>query len=214
MPVALKQSRFNNIHRYQIVKHFIPELKEKFYELLKAEFFFENTEIEKDSAIIEMLRIVFNWVIGEFEPNKGFVLTGTYGNGKSSVMKAAMKLMYIIYGKSENYIHGISEPVYVSAKRMARHFIDNERFKINQLIYADLLGIDDVGYESKEVKTMGTLVYPFEEILMERYDRKKIVLITTNKTAEEIESIYGGHILDRLNQMCFWIEINSPSKRT
>jgi len=163
-------------------------------------------------VIYRLLKIIFKWVIGEFEPEKGFVLTGTYGNGKSSIMKAAMKLFYLIYGHYSGFAK-MSNPLYISSKRMARHFIDNEKLRINQMIFTDILGIDDIGYESKDVKTMGTLVYPFEEILMERYDRKKTILITTNKTASEIESIYGGHVLDRLNQMCFWIEINAESKR-
>lgn len=185
----------------------------KFIEFLKNEFFFENNEVENDESTNKILKIIFNWVIGEFEPGKGFVLTGTFGNGKSSIMKAAMNLLYFIYGKSDKFIDKMQKPLYVSAKQMSRHFINNERIKINQMIYTDILGIDDVGYESKEVREMGTIVFPFEEILMERYDRKKIILITTNKTGTEIEFIYGGHILDRLNQMCFWVEINSPSKR-
>jgi len=160
------------------------------------------------------LKIVFNWVIGKHKPDKGFVITGTYGTGKSSIMKAAMKLVFHIYGISDQYKAGIHEPKYITSKKLARLFIDNEKVKINELIYAKLIGIDDFGYESKEVRTFGTIVFPFEEILMERYDKKKIVLATTNLSPEQIEKHYGGHILDRLNQMCFWIEINAPSKRT
>ena len=128
-------------------------------------------------------------------------------------MKAAMDLIFHMYGKSDMYPAGIAEPKYTTAKGMARIFIDGDRIKINQLIYAGLLGIDDFGYESKEVRSFGTVVFPFEEIVMERYDKKKIILGTTNLKPEQIEKIYGGHVLDRLNQMCFFIEINSPSKR-
>lgn len=201
------------IKRYQIDPVYIPELKRKFIELLKEQFFFETDVPKIDKETQKVLAIVFNWVIGLHKPNKGFILMGTYGNGKSSMMKAAMSLCYLIYGISDKYKIGIHEPKYITSKKLARLFIDNEKIKINELIFSSLLGIDDFGYESKEVRTYGTIVFPLEEIIMERYDKKKIILATTNLNPSKIENIYGGHILDRLNQMCFWIELNIPSKR-
>lgn len=185
----------------------------KFTEFLKEEFFFESDKLEIDPKTKIVLNTVFDWILGKHEPDKGFVLTGSYGTGKSSIMKAAMKLVFHIYGKSETYPSGIHEPKYITSKKLARLFIDNETVKINELIYAKLIGVDDFGYESREVRTYGTIVFPFEEILMERYDKKKVILATTNLKPEQIEKMYGGHVLDRLKQMCFWIEINAPSKR-
>lgn len=201
------------LKRYPIDPIYIDELKLKFKSYLKEQFFFESDELKTDKETNKVLRTVFSWILGEYEPQKGFILTGSYGTGKSSIMKAAMSLIYEMYGKSDLYPIGINEPKYISAKKMARIFIDGERTKINELIYTGLLGIDDFGYESREVRTFGTVVFPFEEIIMERYDRKKIVLATTNLKPEQIEKMYGGHVLDRLNQMCFWIEINTKSKR-
>lgn len=201
------------IRRYPVDPIYIDSLKTKFKEYLKEQFFFENEDLKTDRETNKVLRTVFSWILGEYEPQKGFILTGTYGTGKSSIMKAAISLIFHMYGKSDLYLNGISEPKYISAKKMARIFIDGEKTKINEMIYAGLLGIDDFGYESKEVRSFGTVVFPFEEIIMERYDKKKIILATTNLKPEQIENIYGGHVLDRLNQMCFWIEINTQSKR-
>lgn len=201
------------LKRYPVDPSYIDLLKSKFKEYLKEQFFFENEDLKADRETNTVLRTVFSWILGEYEPQKGFILTGTYGTGKSSIMKAAMSLIYEMYGKSDLYPTGINEPKYISGKKIARIFIDGERTKINELIYTGLLGIDDFGYESREVRTFGTVVFPFEEIIMERYDRKKIILATTNLKPEQIEKMYGGHVLDRLNQMCFWIEINTPSKR-
>lgn len=201
------------IKRYKIDPIYTDPLKLKFKEFLKSQFFFENDSLKIDKETQTVLRTIFLWVLGEYEPQKGFILTGTYGTGKSSIMKATMDLIFEMYGKSDVYPIGINEPKYVSAKKMARIFIDGERTKINEMIYAGLLGIDDFGYESKEVRSFGTIVFPFEEIVMERYDKKKIILGTTNLKPAQIEKIYGGHVLDRLNQMCFWIEINTQSKR-
>ena len=201
------------IKRYKIDPIYIDPLKLKFKEFLKSQFFFENDSLKIDKETQTVLRTIFSWVLGEYEPQKGFILTGTYGTGKSSIMKATMDLIFEMYGKSDVYQIGINEPKYVSAQKMARIFIDGERTKINEMIYAGVLGIDDFGYESKEVRSFGTIVFPFEEIIMERYDKKKIILGTTNLKPAQIENIYGGHVLDRLNQMCFWIEINTQSKR-
>lgn len=209
-----KSPRIDSIGRYPVDEIYIKELKLKFVEFLKEEFFFESDKLEIDSKTKSVLNTIFDWILGKYKPDKGFLLTGSYGTGKSSIMKAAMKLIFHIYGVSESYPSGIHEPKYITSKKLARLFIDNEKVKINELIYAKLIGIDDFGYESKEVRTFGTIVFPFEEILMERYDKKKIMLATTNLKPAQIEKIYGGHVLDRLKQMCFWIEINSPSKRT
>lgn len=206
--------RLDPIGRYPVDEIYIKDLKLKFIEFLKEEFFFETDKLIIDTKTKAVLNTIFDWILGKYEPHKGFLLSGTYGTGKSSIMKAAMKLIFYIYGVSESYPIGIHEPKYITSKKLARLFIDNERVKINELIYAKLIGIDDFGYESKEVIAYGTRVFPFEEILMERYDKKKIILTTTNLKPEQIEKIYGGHVLDRLRQMCFWIEINSPSKRS
>ena len=206
------QAKTDPLKRYSVLPEYIDLLKHKFKDYLKQEFFFDD-DLVQDKETNKVLKTIFSWIIGEYEPNKGFILTGSYGTGKSSIMKAAMALIFEMYGKSDVYPSGINEPKYITSKKMARIFIDAERTKINELIYAGLLGIDDFGYESKEVRSFGTTVFPFEEIIMERYDKKKIVLATTNLKPEQIEKVYGGHVLDRLNQMCFWIEINTQSKR-
>ena len=212
-PEQSKSFKPDCIGRYPVDEIYTKELKQKFVEFLKDEFFFESDKLEIDSKTKSVLNTIFDWILGKYEPDKGFLLTGSYGTGKSSIMKAAMKLIFHIYGKSDIQPAGIHEPKYITSKKLARLFIDNEKIKINELIYAKLIGIDDFGYESKEVRTFGTIVFPFEEILMERYDKKKIILTTTNLKPAQIEKIYGGHVLDRLKQMCFWIEINNPSKR-
>lgn len=206
------QAKTDPLKRYPVLPEYIDLLKQEFKDYLKEQFFFDDDLIQ-DRETNKVLKTIFSWILGEYEPNKGFILTGSYGTGKSSIMKATMALIFEIYGKSDNYPIGINEPKYITSKKMARIFIDAERTKINELIYAGLLGIDDFGYESKEVRSFGTIVFPFEEIIMERYDKKKIVLATTNLKPEQIEKIYGGHVLDRLNQICFWIEINTQSKR-
>lgn len=201
------------IRKYKIDEIYINDLKRKYIEFLEAEFFTNGEKLKVDGETKTVLKVLFDWVVGDYNPEKGFIIFGTYGNGKSSFMKATLNLLHHIYGRTDQYPAGISAPEYITAKNMARIFMDGETVKINKLIYSNILAVDDVGYESKEVRSFGTIVQPFEEILMERYDRKKIICLTTNRTPKQIEDKYGGHILDRLNQMCFWIEINAMSKR-
>ena len=212
--MSLTQVKTDPLRRYPVDPKYIDLLKIKFKDYLKDQFFFDSDELKQDKETNKALKTIFDWILGSFEPKKGFILTGSFGTGKSSIMKAAMALIFEMYGKSDFYLIGINEPKYITSKKLARIFIDGERTKINELIYSGLLGIDDFGYESKEVRSFGTVVFPLEEIIMERYDKKKIILATTNLSPKQIEKIYGGHVLDRLNQMCFWIEINTPSKRT
>lgn len=180
-------------------------------DLLKGQFFFEEN-VSLDDEQKKIISTIFSWIIGKFEPKKGFLLTGNFGNGKSSIMKASLALITELFSikVKEN---GIPEPKYFTSKQLARYFQDYETNRINEAFSSRLIGIDDFGYEPKEVKVFGTIQKPFEDVIMERYDKKRIVLATTNLSASQIKSIYGEYILDRLTQMCFWIDIQKPSFR-
>lgn len=158
---------------------------------------------------------VFNWLIGQdidVSLNKGLFLTGDYGTGKSAILKGIVKFIDNYY--SDKFIDGgIPSPIYILSQAMANKFKDNNEVFINRMKTTSVLAVDDIGYEPKDVYYFGTLAHPFEEILMERYDRKRLVLISSNMNLKQIGERYGEHIKDRIKQMTYIIEFKGESKR-
>lgn len=80
------------------------------------------------------------------------------------------------------------------------------------------LFIDDLGHEITSVSHFGTVFSPMTEFILTRYDyyASKPLLtthFTTNLTADEIAGRYGDFVLDRLVEMCEWMEMKGKSFR-
>ena len=65
----------------------------------------------------------------------------------------------------------------------------------------EVLFIDDLGEESLTVKNYGNEQSPLIEVLYKRYDKRQFTVITTNKSEEEIQQMYGERIADRFKEM-------------
>lgn len=193
----------------------IPELKRDLVNLTEDCFFESGGKAKLSAGEVEIFRNVFNWLIGsdlDSLLNKGLLFTGDYGTGKSALLKATVAFIDKYY--SDKAIdNGIPSPIYTLSQAMANKFKDNDEISINRMKTTAVLAIDDLGYEPKDVYYFGTLAHPFEEILMERYDRKRIVLISSNMSLDQIGERYGSHIKDRIKQMVYVIEFRGKSKR-
>lgn len=194
----------------------VPRLKWKLVEFTGDAFYEANGACkeltEEDKASFSK---VFNWLIGQdidVSLNKGLFLTGDYGTGKSAILKGIVKFIDNYYSDKVNN-DGIPSPIYILAQAMANKFKDNNDVFINRMKTTSVLAVDDIGYEPKDVYYFGTLAHPFEEIIMERYDRKRLVLISSNMNLKQIGERYGEHVMDRLIQMTYIIEFKGKSKR-
>lgn len=189
-------------------------LKWELLEFSKECFYQNNGKISLTEEEKEKFSFVFNWLIGkdiDITLNKGLLLTGSYGTGKSVLLKACIKFIDKYYS-DKSVSNGIPEPIYILSHDMANAFMDEKSALITRMKTTSILAVDDLGYEPVEVKSFGTVIKPFEEILMARYDKRKTILISTNLTCEELKK-YGGHIYDRLRQMTYLIEFKGESKR-
>ncbi|MEQ9415165.1 MAG: ATPase, partial [Cyclobacteriaceae bacterium] len=175
---------------------------------------------EEDHEIIFKLIVYFvgdkaNAEKLEIDLNKGILLTGPIGCGKTSLMN----LMRFVPLPQRNHImkpcrdvsfEFIQEGFEVIWRYSRMSFTNN-----HPKIYC----FDDLGTE-QSLKYFGNECNVMAEILLSRYEyfisQKMITHLTTNLSASELESCYGNRVRSRLREMLnlFSFDKSSLDKRS
>lgn len=146
--------------------------------------------------------------------NKGILLTGPIGCGKTSIMQLIKPFF------SNNYDYKIKTTRDISFEFAKNGFDALKIFTQNSNEQNRLTGycFDDLGTE-KQIKHFGNDCNVMAEILISRYEQfienNSITHITTNLSASELENYYGNRVRSRLRNMFNLIafERNSCDKR-
>ena len=142
----------------------------------------------------------------------GIVLAGGCGNGKTTIIKAL-----------QNLINTLRIPNPYNDKEYSMRIIDTKSMaatcKSNyedwkRLMYQDLLAIDDLGTEPRDVMDYGNIINPTADILTRRYENQLFTIISTNLTPPQIFQVYGERIADRMREMMEIIPFRNSSYRT
>jgi len=138
------------------------------------------------------------------DTNKGLLLSGPVGCGKTSLMKL---LPYLAPHKTNYEIIPTRNIVF---NFNATGFEVLDRYNETKNYCFDDLGIEPTGcHYTKECNVMG-------EILLSRYDIFKEkhwkTHITTNLNAEELEARYGNRVRSRMRQLFNLVAFESSSK--
>lgn len=127
---------------------------------------------------------------------KGLLITGSCGLGKTLIAKHILPLL-----------------IRDSCRRVINIFTAQElNTKIDDILKLHTIYIDDIGTESVS-KIYGNVRCTFSELCDAAEQRGKLLMITTNLTASELEEKYGERTLDRLRAITKFVAFSGKSLR-
>lgn len=193
------------------------ELYSHLYASYAAEVGARGKQMAADEDTLRHIDAAARW-LADPKGKVGLMLTGIYGNGKTTLMLAICRLVDWLY-----YSPSISERRefrIVKAKDIAQMAVDKERrVAYEALMSEELLAIDEVGEEPAEVISYGMPYTPLRDLFEERYARQNLTIIATNlvenkeRGLKQITDHYGPRVVDRFREMMYKIPFTNPSYR-
>jgi DNA replication protein DnaC len=156
---------------------------------------------------------------GKLDPNKGLLLWGDIGTGKTTIIKGLQKYLAAInelaYGCNNRSIcFEIKSAAEISLRYSADGMKAMERWTERE--QAGHLAIDEIGRESVS-NHFGTPCNTIQTILQLRYELRHRIIThaTTNidMSGTEFSERYGTYIYDRLKEMFNIIHVGGKSRR-
>ena len=143
--------------------------------------------------------------------NKGIMLSGPVGCGKTSLMNITKHLTPIEHKFSVKPCRDISFEFIQDGYEIIHKYSKGRQYQSE----AKTICFDDLGTENN-LKYFGNECNVMAEILLSRYDlftsKKLQTHITTNLSASEIETHYGNRVRSRLRQMINLIAYDKTAK--
>lgn len=148
-----------------------------------------------DNATVSKVERVVKWMYDSRK--RGLILSGSYGNGKTTMLLALKKLM-------GNYA------LYMETQTLYDLYRDDHNFhKYDKVVFL----LDDLGLEPSSYSDFGEKRYPLTELLMHRYKYNLPTIIATNHSMESLKQTYGDRLFDRLKEMYAVISYTEQSYR-
>ena len=150
---------------------------------------------------------------GLFHPEKGILLWGPVGTGKSTIIKILGEVLRM---KGQGYAT-------LNCSYLATKFSADGLDALNTSTYNETengsrphnRAFDELGREPIPAKHYGNELNVMQYILQCRYELRSRVKthITTNLKPEALEKVYGSYISDRMNEMFNVVELQGKSRR-
>lgn len=148
-----------------------------------------------DEETTHHLEAVMKWLYER--PEKGLLLSGSVGSGKTTMLKAISKV--------------IGGCAYYTAQDIYDMFVAHR--EAGAASSSPVLFIDDLGAEPAKWCDYGEIRYPLTEVLYKRYDHNATTVISSNLDFNDISSRYGERVADRIREMFVCITYKGSSYR-
>ena len=142
--------------------------------------------------------------------NKGIILSGPVGCGKTSLM---FLLRYFFHKEYEYKMKPCRDIAFEFASKGYEALTTYQKMESKQ-IQLNTFCFDDLGTE-KQIKHFGNECNVMAEIILTRYDsfihNNTMTHVTTNLSASELEAFYGDRVRSRMRQMFNLIAFDKDS---
>jgi len=194
--------QITNNKPFEITEFTIKNLEPIIYYFSKDERFFECDNLKKELSV----------------PNfdKGLLIIGNFGNGKTSIMKVFENIFKGIVGVG---FKGYSANEVVTMFEKCSSDVDRDEFE--KIMWRGTRYFDDL--KTERIASNFGKVNIFKEIIEERYNRKSKTYVTCNykkdfpddlnAALDEFEDKYEGRVYDRIFEMFNIIEFKGKSFR-
>lgn len=155
---------------------------------------YSNGEIPQATWSEHNYRPIVEWM--NDNKGRGLLMTGRCGTGKSLIGKHILPLL-----------------MQDACRKVVSIFNAQElNTKIDEILKLHIICIDDVGTEELS-KSYGNVRCTFSELCDAAEQKGKLLIITTNLTAKELEEKYGERTLDRLKAITKFVPFVGKSLR-
>lgn len=185
---------------------------EQALELMQAVAAKNGTPLVIDDDNRKAMTLCAAWLARErsegIDVNKGLMIVGHVGSGKTTLMRVLREAMREAYGAQ----FGIR-----SCSDMVRGFTDNGSEAIEAWITAPHVCFDDLGTEPLESVNYGNRKNVMKDVLEARYERmgrgeKAWTHLTTNLSPANIATNYGERCASRLRQIVNVIDLGASAE--
>lgn len=165
-----------------------------------------------------VLSELFKWCLAmpdaKLNPNKGILLCGPIGIGKSTLIRGLQQFQLFL--ACHPLLHVPDKRFSISsAAEIALAYTANGLDAFHSLPKNIGICIDEIGREPLDSKHYGTTINPIQTLLQLRYDNRHNSMThgTTNLRPDELAQYYGDYIADRCRELFNIIELTGTTRR-
>jgi hypothetical protein len=163
-----------------------------------------------DQSQLHLISNPDNWEALSLDKNKGLLLIGNIGVGKTYTVKKLSQSNKKGYGSYNQptmfYMQGdVAYPIYESDITSAgiSSMTTTKGLAILSMFKQHDLYLDDIGSEKDLVSSYGEKFNPIQELLSIRYLSPQYKnYMTSNLTLDELQNKYGERVISRIKEMC------------
>ena len=164
---------------------------------ISAEVEYRNRTFRYSDELHKQIASVANWLCGMSGKNS-LLLAGGCGNGKTTFVYAMQNLVNHLGIKDQ--VTGLNFGISLYNAKELANICKAHPKDWRSLMDKDILAIDDLGTEPREIIEYGNVLSPIIDLISYRYERQLPTVITTNLTPQQISEVYGKRISDRLKE--------------